>query len=172
MDLNTPWIKWLEKEISNREGWGVKSFDMPNSKHPRIEEWVQYLRDNIKEIDEETYFVGHSIGCQTIMRFLEKSHKNLKIAGCVFVAPWLDLIGLAEEELEIAHPWISNKIDFDRVLDHVGNIVCIFSSNDSYVSEEEQKKFEDNLHAKIIIKQDMEHFEEVKRIPEILEVLR
>src|SRR3989344_5696346 len=107
------WYVWLKEELE-KKGFEVEVFDMPNTDEPKIEEWVKYLEENINsdDIDEKTYFVGHSIGCQTILRYLEKLHKNKKIAGCVFVAPWLDLINLGEEEMKIAHPWINTKIDF------------------------------------------------------------
>ncbi|MDP3966058.1 MAG: alpha/beta hydrolase [archaeon] len=170
-DSSMPWILWLEKELK-KKGYEVYSFDMPNTNSPVIEEWVGYLEENAPKIDENTYFIGHSIGAQTIMRFLEKSHKHLKIGGCVFVAPWLDLVGLESEELKIAHPWVNNKVDPERVLDHTGNITCIFSTNDPYVSPREWKKFEDGFKAKIIIKRDEGHFEEAERIPEILENIR
>ncbi len=170
-DSSMPWIIWLEGEL-RRKGYEVHSFDMPNTDEPTIEIWVKFLEENISVVDEETFFVGHSIGAQTIMRFLEKSHKHLLIGGCVFVAPWLDLIGLGSDELKIAHPWLDNKIDFSRVLDHTGNIVCIFSTNDPYVSPREWKKFEEGLKAKVIIKKDFGHFEDTKKIPEILEFLK
>lgn len=162
-DSNMPWIKWLKKELK-KKGVNVNSLDMPNTDEPTIEEWVSHLKENVVEPNEHTYFIAHSIGAQTVMRFLEKEHKHLKIAGCVFIAPWIDLIGLGKEELKIAHPWLNNKINFERVKDHTGNINCIFSTNDPYVSEKEWKKFEENLNAKIIIKRDFEHFEETKRI--------
>ncbi|MCR4327407.1 MAG: alpha/beta fold hydrolase [Nanoarchaeota archaeon] len=170
-DSSMPWIVTLEDDL-RKKGYEVHSFDMPNTNEPTIEEWVKYIEENVGEVDEHTYFVGHSIGSQTIMRFLEKSHKHSKVGGCVFVAPWLDLIGIESEELKIAHPWIHNKIDFERVLDHTGNITCIFSTNDPYVSPREWKKFEEGLKSKVIIKKDFGHFEDTKRIPEILEGIR
>ena len=170
-DSSMPWIVWAEEEL-RKKGYKVTSFDMPNTDEPKIEEWVGYLEKNVKDIDENTYFVGHSIGAQTILRFLEKSHKHLKVGGLVFVAPWLDLIGLKSDELKIAHPWINNKINPERILDHTGNITCIFSTNDPFVSPREWKKFEEMFRAKIIIKKDFGHFEDVKSIPEILEAIK
>ena len=89
------WFDWLKRELS-KKGFQVTAFDMPDTANPKIESWVGYLRDNIdvNVIDENTYFIGHSIGCQTILRFLEKLHKHKRVAGCAFVAPWLDLINL------------------------------------------------------------------------------
>jgi len=170
-DSNMPWINWLEYKLKEK-GFEVHSLNMPNTQEPKIEEWVKYFEKNIRDVNENTFFIGHSVGCQTIMRFLEKTHKHIKIGGCIFIAPWLNLMGLEGGELEIAHPWINNKIDFERVLDHTGNFTCIFSTNDPYVSIKEWKKFEVGLGAKIIIKKDEKHFENVKRIPEILNEIK
>jgi hypothetical protein len=171
-----PWFVWLKKELEKKK-FQVFVFDMPDTENPKIETWVDYLRKNIdiNLIDENTYFVGHSIGCQTILRFLEKLHRHKRIAGCAFVAPWLDLINLGPEEFEIAHPWINTKIDFERILDHTNHFLCIFSTNDPYVHLDEAGKFKDQLNAKIIIKEKKGHFDlqsQVKEIPEVLEFLK
>lgn len=167
------WIRWLEGELGER-GFEVHAFDMPNTEHPKIEEWVRFLEEKIDldGVNENAYFVGHSVGAQTIMRFLEKLHKHKKVGGCVFVAPWLDLINLEPDEMEIAHPWINSKIDFGRILDHCNNFTAVFSDNDPYVHLDEADKFKDNLGAKIIIKKKMNHFEDADKIEEVLEGLR
>jgi hypothetical protein len=166
-----PWFKPLAEKLLEK-GFEVEAFDMPNTDEPKIEEWVNYLKSNISDVSENTYFVGHSIGCQTIMRFLEKLHRHKKIAGCAFVAPWIDLIGLGPDELEIAHPWLNSKIDFNRIKDHTNNFLAIFSDNDSFVHLDESDKFKKNLWAKIIIKKKQDHFEDVEEIPEVLEFIK
>ncbi len=172
-DAEGGWFNWLKKEFS-RKGDKVVAFNMPNTNEPKIEEWVRCLEEKIssEDIDEDTFFVGHSVGCQTILRFLEKIHKNKKIGGCVFVAGWFDLINLEPEEMELAHPWIHNKIDFGRVLEHTANFLAIFSTNDPYVPMEEVVKFRNFLGAKIIIKENKEHFNDVLMIPEILDFIK
>ncbi|MFW5846765.1 MAG: RBBP9/YdeN family alpha/beta hydrolase [Nanoarchaeota archaeon] len=167
------WFNWLKQELS-KKGFKVISFDMPNTNNPKIEQWINFLECEInpEDIDEETYFIGHSIGCQTILRYLEKLHKHKRIAGCVFVAGWFDIINLEQEELEIAHPWINSKINFNRIKDHTDNFLAIFSNDDPYVPFEEQDKFKNNLGAKIKIKHNSGHFNEINKIPEILEFLR
>lgn len=165
------WFPWLKEELE-RKGFFVESFKMPNSSVPKIEDWVSHILENVKDVDDRTYFVGHSIGCQAIMRSLEKMHKHVGVAGCVFVAPWLDLIGLNSEELNIAHPWINNKINFERVLDHCRNFQIIVSSDDPYISMDEVKKFEDNLNVNAIVKHGYGHFSDKKKIFEILNFVK
>ena len=167
------WYDWVEKMLI-KKGFEVKSFDMPDTQEPTIDGWVKYLEENISPLDigEKTYFIGHSIGCQTIMRFLEKLHKHYRIAGCVFVAGWFDLINLEPEEFEIAKPWISSRIHFDRILDHCNNFLSIFSDNDPYVHLEESQKFKTYLGSEVIIKHHKSHFEETGEIPEILNFIK
>ena len=167
------WFDWLKEELP-KKGFEVHAFDMPETDSPKIETWIRYLEEKIHigDIDEQTYFVGHSIGCQTIMRFLEKLHKHKKIGGCVFVAGWFDLINLEPKEMVIAHPWINSQIHFERILDHCNNFLAIFSDNDPNVHLDEIKKFEKDLGAKIIIKKKQGHFNEVDKIPEILEFVK
>ena len=172
-DSESDWYGWTKKELE-KKGIPVGVFDMPNTDNPKIEKWVKYLEENIKDVDEQTYFIGHSIGCQTILRYLEKLHKHKRIAGCVFVAPWFELINLEPEEMKIAHPWINTQIDFSRILDHCNNFLAIFSKNDPYVHLDEIEKFKKNLGAKIIIKEKQGHFTEedgIKKIHEILEFI-
>jgi hypothetical protein len=167
------WFDWLKKELT-KKGFIVKSFDMPNTNEPKIEEWVGHLEKEIplEEIDEETYFIGHSVGCQTIIRFLEKLHKTKRVGGCVFVAGWFDLINLEPEEVEIAHPWINSEIHFERVLEHCNKFLALFSTNDPYVHLNEVEKFKNKLGAKIIIKKNLEHFNNINEIPEILKFIK
>jgi uncharacterized protein len=167
------WFDWLKQELP-KKGFEVEAFDMPNTEHPKIEEWVGYLEEKInsEEIDEKTYFVGHSIGCQTIIRYLEKLHKNKRVGGCVFVAGFFNLIGLSQKEMEIAHPWKNTPIDSERILEHTNNILALFSTDDPYVHLEEADKFRDKLEAKIILKENLGHFNNVSEIPEILKFIK
>ncbi len=167
------WFDWLKIELPKKR-FKVEAFDMPDSENPKIEIWVKYLEEKIpfEKLTKETYFIGHSVGCQTIMRYLEKSPKQREIGGCIFVAGWFDLINLEPEEIDIAHPWINTKIDFNRITRHTKNILAIFSDNDPYVHLDEIKKFKENLGAKIIIKKKQGHFDEVNEIPEILEFIK
>jgi len=167
------WFDWLKQELPEMN-IKVDALEMPNTDHPKIEEWVSHLMNTVKEIDEETYFVGHSVGCQAIMRFLEKLPENIKIKGCVFVAGWFNLKEEAsedEEDREIARPWIETPIDFEKVKQHTNNFLAIFSDNDPYVPLSDKEIFKEKLNAEIIIKNNQEHFNEAEKIEEALKFI-
>ncbi len=156
------WFPWLKKELENRKSnVEVHVLDMPNSKAPKIDEWVKYLEENVKDIDEHTYFIGHSIGCQTIMRFIEKLHKHARVGGCLFVAGFFNLPHLeTDKERKIAEPWMTTHIEFSRILDHCNNFLAMFSKDDPDVPVSDSEIFKEKLGAKIVITDGRGHFEE------------
>src|SRR3989338_3198510 len=99
---NEGWFPWLKRELGAR-GFLVYALNMPHTDTPTIGEWVDYLTEAVGEADENTYLVGHSIGCQTILRMAEGLEEDERLGGAVFVACWFTLLGLqTEEEQEIA----------------------------------------------------------------------
>jgi len=155
------WFDWLKHELEKKK-IEVHAFDMPDTDNPKIKDWIGYLEDNIPSLDEETYLVGHSIGCQTIMRFLEKTSKG-KVAGCVFVAGWFTLKGLGNAEIPIAKPWLETPIDFNKVKRNTNKILTIFSDDDPYVPLSDSELFKKNLNAKIIIIKNKGHIDELNK---------
>jgi predicted alpha/beta hydrolase family esterase len=162
------WYQWLQEELE-KKSLVVNILEMPNSENPKIEEWVSYLDNNVKNPDENTYFIGHSIGCQTIMRYLEQLPEKVKVGGVVFVAGWFNLNNLeTNEELNIAKPWIQTPIDFEKIKEKTENINVILSRNEPFgYIKENSDIFERKLGAKVIIAKGVGHFENEK-IPIIL----
>lgn len=150
------WFPWLKQELEARN-FSVTVPAMPDTENPIIERWVSYLTDIVKEPDEQTYFVGHSIGCQTILRYLERL-ENKRVVGAIFVAGFFNLKGTSDEEQNIVRPWLETPIDFNKVKQATNNFVAIFSTNDPWVSLEEQNIFRDKLEARIIIEENKKHF--------------
>ncbi len=166
-----PQLVWLAKELS-KKGFEVHLPQMPNTDNPKIKEWVSYLAKLVGKLDENTYFIGHSIGCQTAMRYLENA--NGKAGGCLFIAGWFNLSDLESQEVvEIAKPWINGPINFKKIKNNAGKITVLLSSNEPYGYLDENKEiFQNNLGAKVIILKYRGHFapdDGTIEIPEALE---
>ncbi len=151
------WYPWLKKELE-KNGFEVFVPAMPNTNEPKIEEWVNFLTNLVGEPDKNTYFIGHSIGCQTILRYLEKLNGK-KVGGVIFVAGWFILSNLeTEEEKIIAKPWLETSINFEKIKKTTNNFIAIFSDNDPYVPIEDKDIFKEKLGAEIIIENNKGHF--------------
>ena len=168
------WMNWLRKALESKD-FEVKSPEMPDKSNPKIGPWIKRLSETIGKADENTILIGHSIGCQTILRYLEGLPKKIQIGGAIFVAGWFSLINLeTEQEKEIAKSWIESRIDFDKVKTHANKFVAILSDDDPWVDLRENKKiFEEELNAKVIIEHKKGHINESDndKLPSVLNSL-
>lgn len=165
---------WLKKELAD-DGVKVFALQMPNSDNPQIEPWVKFLAKKVGKCDSDTYFFGHSIGCQTIMRYLENL-KNQKAGGAVFLSGWFDLDNMeTDEEKHIAGSWIDTPIDFKKVRAACSHFEVIISEDEPYgYVKENTKKFKKELGAKVTLEDGYGHYTEedgVREIPQVLETL-
>ncbi len=146
------WFPWLKKELEAR-GFEVQVPQMPEASSPRIKNWVPALAAAVGEADDQTYFVGHSMGCQAIARYLELLPDNLKIGGVVFVAGFFTRLTNLEDDDEvkdIAHEWLETPLDLNKVKSHSPKGIAIFSDNDPYVSLDNQDRIKNELGFEII----------------------
>ena len=170
------WLVWVGKKLKAK-GLEVHIPEMPNTWHPKISEWIRKLDEVAGTPDEDTYFVGHSIGCQAILRYLEQLPKDQKVGGAIFVAGWFGLTDETWDEeytREIADEWINTPIDFEKIKQHTNKFVLINSDNDPYVSLSDTELFKDNLGTKIVMLKNMGHItgeDSITELPVVLEEL-
>jgi len=171
------WYPWLKEQLEKKD-FVVTVPDMPNTHHPKIHKWVQKIKELVGEPNENVYLIGHSIGCQAIMRYLESLPEGVKVGKVIFIAGWFDLLEEVyeddyENDKKILEPWINTPIDFEKVKSHSDFFIAINSDNDPYVDLSELKIFEEKLNAKGIILNGKGHLSEedtdIKEFPELLE---
>lgn len=169
------WFPWLKEELEKR-GFEVIVPAMPEPEEPKIEIWVPFLTKLIGTPDQNTFFVGHSIGCQAIIRYLETLPENTKIGGAVFVAGWYDLRNLeTKKEERIAGPWVNtprNDEKINKIMN--GEVVAIFSDNDLWVIHENQNSWRKKVGAEIIVEHNKGHFsgsDGIKELPSLLDAV-
>lgn len=167
---NQHWMPWLEHELKEK-GFEVHQPEMPETDNPKIDLWIPYLKEQVGIADKNTYFVGHSIGCLAILRYLEKY--NEKIGGAVLVAPWVTLNPesfAAPEDKEVVDSWTTGYFDWVKLKNLCPHFISLLSKDDPDVPFEENKPIFENL-GKLIIKEDKGHFTSEKGVNELPEVL-
>lgn len=161
------WLPWLKRELEAR-GFVVFVPAMPDSSKPNAERWISHLANAVGVADEHTFFVGHSIGCLTILKYLETGEGP--IGGAVFVAGWFSLTPSAiptPREQEIARSWLERPVDFERVRKRTRNFTALFSDDDPDVPIENTEIFRNRLGADVIIESGKGHFSEGDGIREL-----
>lgn len=146
------WFPWLKVELEDR-GFQVSVPAMPHSKKPKLDKWLTRLKKMVGQPDEETYFVGHSLGVITILRFLETLPHPQKVGGAVLVAGFAKPIGYKE-----LNGFFVDFVNYHKIKKSAKKIIAIHSDNDPHVPLENGEILRDNLGAKLIVVPLAGHF--------------
>lgn len=96
------WYEWLEKELLKKV-FNVILEQMPDPYAARESYWVPFIRETLK-VDKDTILIGHSSGCQAIMRLIEKD----KVHGVILVSACHTDLGMEIERASEYYnrPWL------------------------------------------------------------------
>jgi uncharacterized protein len=172
------WLPWLKTEL---EGRGYEAFlpAMPHPDRPTIPEWLGLIAKLVGEPDGQTVMVGHSLGCQAVLRYLETLGQVGKSVGKTVLVAGSFPVRMSAEEAdertggdEALRPWLTSGVDPKKVKGAVGECTVILSDNDPYIPFERAKaSFAGRLDAKIIVESGKGHFNEDDRLTELPSVL-
>lgn len=146
------WRPWLKNELE-KESFEVIVPAMPDTNYPKITAWVPHLIKTVGKPTENDYFVGHSLGCITILRYLETLDKKEKISGSVLVAGFSDDLGYQELK-----GFFETPINWSKIKGHCEKFVAIMSDNDPYVPLRHGDVFHKQLGARVVIEHNRKHF--------------
>lgn len=150
------WMPWLKQELE-KKGFEVFVPAMPDTATPTMDKWVPFLAEVVGKPDENCYFVGHSLGCITILRYLETLKEGENVGGAVLVAGFghdLEYVGYKGE----LSSFFRTLADWERVKKHCDKFVAIHSDDDPWVPLKHNNLFRDKLGAKTIVEHNMKHF--------------
>ena len=150
------WRPWLKNELEKR---GLQVFvpAMPDTANPMMDKWVPHLTQTVGTPDENTYFVGHSVGCITILRYLETLNKDEKIGGVVLVAGFghdLEYDGYKGE----LSSFFKTPVDWEEIKKHCNKFIAIHSDDDPFIPIKHNSIYREKLDAESIIVHNMKHF--------------
>lgn len=165
------WYPWVAKQLEAK-GFEVSVPEMPDTEEPKLNKWLSHLEAVIGEPDEELVLIGHSLGCVTILRYLEKLSKGKKVGKVMLVAAFTDPIGFKELE-----NFFKTSIKYDKIKPKSANgFVVLQSDNDPFVSEQYGIRLEEELGAVLLIKEGAEHMsgplledDSCTELPEVVE---
>lgn len=144
------WFPWLRRELKKR---GIKS-QAPKLPHPFLpvrDEWVAELRDAIED-PEQTILIGHSLGCPTILYYLEKYRGKKKFPVVVLVAGFgRRFLNPKVEKLQARLlRWHDKPLNFSKIRSKADKFVCINSTDDLLIPFSEGEWLAKKLKAELV----------------------
>ena len=146
------WKPWLKNELE-RKGFRVFVPAMPDTNHPKMNAWVEHLTKIVGTPDKDSYFIGHSLGCITILRYFETLEENQEVGAAVLIAGFSDNINYGE-----LNSFFTKSIQWSKIKSHCKKFIAIQSDNDPYVPLKYGDIFKEKLNAKLIVEHNMKHF--------------
>ena len=148
------WFPWLRQKV---ESAGHKIFipQFPTPEGQSFETWQQVLNGYEKEINEQTIFVAHSLGCIFLLRTLEKLPHKIKAA--VFVSPPIGVEPILNYKADSAFSGGFN-FDWKALRTKADNFVVFHSDNDLYVDIANGKKLAKELGVELDFIPNAGHF--------------
>lgn len=164
------WYPWAKRELTAK-GYAVSVLDIQDRDTPNMTTWVPVLREAVGVPDEDTYLIGHSAGCITILRYLESLKAEEKIGGTVLVAGFTDNLGF--DELK---NFFTTELPFGKIKEKAEHFVAIHSDDDPYVPLKHGDVIKEKLDAELIVMHNMKHFsgpvdkeDSCTELPEVVE---
>ena len=80
---------WLKEKLEKAD-YKVFCPQLPDTDHPIVEKWVRSLQEEIRNPDEETVLVGHSLSCLALFLYIQTLSEQSRIGKLILVAPVFD----------------------------------------------------------------------------------
>jgi len=141
-----------EKERLEKMGYEVLVPDMPNTSHPKREEWVKTIEDF--NPDENSILIGHSLGGPAILSFLQKA--NQKVDVCIMIAAPIWKLGYSETD-----DFFENY-DWKKIKKMANKFVILNQKDDPWVKPEHGKTLADKLGGELNLIEGNDHFNEIE----------
>ena len=136
------WFPWLKRELESR-GHEVIVPKFPTPLDQSLESWHRVFANYENKINEETVFIGHSLGASFILSYLEKTNKKIKAA--FLVAGFFKLLNSPYDEINKS--FIDKEFNWNKIKNNCEKFVVIASDNDEYISLDMGKELAKNLKA-------------------------
>jgi len=171
------WFPWLQGVLQQAHSQ-VRIPLLPLPTAPSIERWVPAVLDELHGDLSHTILLGHSVGCQAILRAIERLPANTVLAGLILVAGWLVLDPAQLQKPgrgERTKSWIETPLDWTAIVPKSTHWATVFSSNDRLIPVENHHLFAKHLHIQPLVLENRGHFsvnDGCTEIPELLNILR
>ena len=164
------WFPWLKRILGNK-GYEIEILKMPTPETPKVNEWIATLKKDIGIINENTYFVAHSLGNITLLRYLSE-YKNLNEIGGFIMVSAFDRPIKGFEEL---HPFVETSLDYKKISEKCKLKVVIAAKDDYLVPFEFSKEISKKLDAEFYLIENAGHFldrDGITELPLIEEIIQ
>ena len=148
-----PWLKEKLKKLN----YNVLVPKFPTPKNQNLDSWLEIFKEYKKYLDENTIFIGHSLGPAFLLNVLEKLDKPIRAA--FFISGFTGLLNNAIFD-KINKTFTDKQFNWDKIKNNCKKFYVFHSDNDPYVPFEKAEDLAKNLGVNAILVKNAGHFNE------------
>jgi hypothetical protein len=164
-----PWLTEQLREQTPPPFEPIQVLGMPRPEQPEISTWVPALAAAADALPaEQTVLVGHSVGCQAVLRYLAAQPEGRRFAGVLLVAAWWTV----DQPWPSLLPWQEPVPRLERARAAAGRVVVLLSDNDPFTADPgpNGQLWRERLGAEVRLVPGAKHFNGARE-PAVLEAL-
>lgn len=148
-DSEGNWFPYLKARLG-KLGYKVWIPDLPNSRFPKMQAWLEVIRENNEwKFNSESVIVGHSAGSVTAVQLL--SELNVQIRACFLVGTFTKALIQYDDWRGELKGLFDDPIDYDHAREHAKKIVVVHSPEDPHCPLEQAKEVANKLKAELVL---------------------
>jgi uncharacterized protein len=124
---SSDWYPWLADRVELPVH--VAELDRPDA--PTIDGCVASLEAVVVDDLASTLLVGHSVGCQAILRYLASRRDDVRAPIFVAVAGWFSI----DAPWDSIRPWLESPLDTARAEQRVARTRVLLSDDDPFTAD-------------------------------------
>ena len=154
----------------------ILSPHMPSPGTPTIAAWVERIAEVLNDPPTEqadrlahTVLMGHSVGCQAVLRYLASLPPQVELAAAIYVAGWFSV----DRPWDSILPWMHTPLDFAAARQRARRHIVLLSDNDPFTADHQATAtlFQERLGATVVLAPGRRHFND-REEPAVLQILR
>lgn len=163
------WFPWLKQQLTN-QGIKVYAPRFPTPEGQNLDNWLKVFEPYQKQVNQDSVFVGHSMGPGFMLRLLEK--RKTPILGAILVSPFDSFIGIEPYDT-LNKSFIDHPFDFVKIKQNCQKFVVMAGDDDPYVPIKFPQRIADSLGVELKIIKGGKHLgETLKKFPVVLEEIK
>ncbi|WP_249355159.1 alpha/beta hydrolase [Campylobacter sp. MIT 12-5580] len=166
---NAHWFSWLKNKLEAK-GVSVEVLDMPDSLDPKLDKWLATLQNSIKNVDENTFIIGHSLGCITTLRFIESLDEDKRLGGVLLVSGFYEPLSI----LPVLDPFVKEPLQSKKLIKMINKRIVLSAKDDVIVPTNLSENLAKAINAKFVQMPKGNHFMEedgFKELPMALQLI-
>jgi uncharacterized protein len=154
------WYPWLKASLgATHPGVVVEVLDLPEPSKPDPEVWAAAIAARLLDFDRRlpaVMLVGHSVGCQGVLRALGALPADAQVGGLLMVAGWWTI----DAPWDSIQPWLTPPPHLARARAQTPWTDVLLSDNDPFTADATANaaQWRDTLDASVSILPGLKHF--------------